>query len=99
MKPVICSVCLLFLVACSESDVKRITFQKTLEYKLKNQCGDDQKCVTAVDTQTEKCINKSNAENMLKNQEDKEEFKRFTTEFYACLVDEKGKPLFHVKLD
>ncbi len=84
------------LISCSDADVEEFTFRKTIEYELTELCGDDDaKCVSAVKAQTKDCMEKSDWRRYLKNQEDQQELKRFTSEFYACIVDEEGNPYFH----
>lgn len=82
-------------VSCSQAKIEEIAFRKTLEHDLIDLCGEENKaCIDAVKTQTKPCMEKSNWRQYLQNQDDKEELKRFTTEFYACIVDSEGQPYF-----
>lgn len=89
---------LLSLLACSERQVEEFTFRKTLEYDLVKLCEDDQECAAAVKAQIKGCMEISEWRNFLSNQNDEIELKRFTTEFYACIVDSEGSPYFETNL-
>ena len=88
----------LLLLACSDEMVEEFAFRKSLEYNLSELCGtEDKACVQAVETQTKGCMEKSDWRKFLKRRDDAAEKKRFTTEFYACIVDPAGKPYFTPK--
>lgn len=83
------------LMACSESSIEEFGFRNGLEYKLTRLCGDDDKeCINAVHTQVKGCMEKSEWRKYFDKQDDQAELKRFTTAFYGCIVDPKGKPYF-----
>ncbi len=87
----------LFLFACND-DLQELAFRKTLEYELIDLCGEkDKNCIAAVKAQIKKCMVKSDWKKFIKNQDSDVEFKRFTTVFYACVVDENGEPFFEPK--
>ena len=89
-------VLLSFLVfACSERQVEEWAFRTTLEYDLIELCGaNDKECIRAVKAQTKECMEKSDWRTYLKSQNDQFEMKRFTGEFYSCIVDSEGNPYF-----
>ena len=98
MKKIIITAASLMLIACSDEMVEEIAFRKSLEYNLSELCGaEDKACVQAVETQTKGCMEKSDWRKFLKARDDAAEKKRFTTEFYACIVDPAGKPYFTSK--
>jgi len=83
------------VVACSEGQVEELVFRKALEYDLVNLCGEsDKECIRAVKSQTKTCMEKSGWRRYLDNQDDRRELKRFTDEFYLCIVDADGNPYF-----
>ncbi len=85
----------LILCACSEDAVEEFAFRKSLEYGLTEKCGeDDKECVNAVQTQLKGCMEKSNWRKFVASEDDPVETKRFTQEFYACIVDSEGNPYF-----
>lgn len=94
MKAIPALLILLFLTGCSEKQIEEFAFRKTLEYELTDLCGDDKDCLAAIKDQTKACMEKSDWRKYLKDPDNKEELKRFTTEFYACIVDPNGKPYF-----
>ncbi len=58
----------LFLLACSEDQIEELAFRKTLEYGLIDLCGEEDKaCISAVETQSQSCMNKSNWRAYLEN--------------------------------
>ena len=84
----------LFLPGCGDK-LEEFTFRKTIEHELIDLCGKkDPKCIKAVKTQAKGCMEKSNWRKYLNNRNDKLELKRFTKEFYACIVDSEGNPYF-----
>ncbi len=83
------------LMACNEGSIEEFGFRKGLEYKLISLCGDEDKaCISAVQAQMKGCMEKSAWRRFFDKQEDQAELKRFTTAFYACIVDPNGKPYF-----
>lgn len=98
MKIIIIPLATVMLMACSDEMVEEIAFRKSLEYNLSELCGaEDKACVQAVESQTKGCMEKSDWRKFLKAKDDPVEKKRFTTEFYACIVDPAGKPYFTPK--
>jgi hypothetical protein len=88
----------MLLIACSDEAVEELAFRKSLEYNLSELCGaEDKACVQAVESQTKGCMEKSDWRKFLKAKDDPVEKKRFTTEFYACIVDPAGKSYFTPK--
>ena len=85
----------LFLWSCSDKDLEEFAFRKTLEYKLVDLCGEeDKECITAVKAQIKSCMVKSSWRDFLNNEESEVELKRFTHAFYLCIVDKDGSPYF-----
>ena len=85
----------LFLLSCSDKDLEEFAFRKTLEYKLVDLCGEeDKECIAAVEEQIKSCMLKSSWRDFLNNEENEEELKRFTHSFYLCIVDQDGHPYF-----
>lgn len=98
MKIIIIPLATVMLMACSDEMVEELAFRKSLEYNLSDLCGEEDKaCVQAVESQTKGCMEKSDWRKFLKAKDDPVEKKRFTTEFYACIVDPAGKPYFTPK--
>jgi len=83
-----------FLSACSEKQMEEFAFRKTLEYQLTDLCGEDESCIAAVKNQTRACMEKSDWYKFVKDQDNQTELDRFTTAFYACIVDPDGNPYF-----
>jgi hypothetical protein len=85
------------LSACGDG-LQELTFRKTLEYELVELCGEKDKiCIAAVKAQIKQCMVKSDWKKFVKNQDSDAELKRFTTVFYACVVDNNGEPYFEPK--
>lgn len=85
------------LTGCSDSSVEEFAFRSMLEVSMAELCGeDDAACLEAVETQTRPCMRQADWRRYMENDEDPVELKRFTTEFYACVVDEQGNPWFTV---
>ncbi|MDH5786473.1 MAG: hypothetical protein OEZ16_12815 [Chromatiales bacterium] len=85
----------LTLLACTDSMVEEFAFKQTLEYSLIDLCGkEDKACIAAVESQIDDCMEKSDWRRYMDSDEDEEELNRFTSEFYACIVDEEGNPYF-----
>jgi hypothetical protein len=79
--------------------LEELAFRKTLEYDLVKLCGDDdEECISAVKSQLKECMERSDWRRFLQSQEDQIELKRFTSEFYACIVDTDGNPYFESNL-
>jgi hypothetical protein len=84
-----------FLSGCSESQIEEFAFRKTMEHELTELCGEtDKACISAVKSQVKDCMVSSDWRKYLKNDESEEEFNRFVTEFYGCIVDSDGNPYF-----
>jgi hypothetical protein len=83
--------------ACDQKSVETFTFRESLKYTLSKKCGEDEQCKTAVKEQIESCMESSDWETFLHNQDDEKEKSRFLTEFYGCLKDNDGNPLFRVR--
>lgn len=89
----------LLLMACSQGEIEELAFRKTLEYSLVDLCGEEDKaCIAAVESQLKGCMEKSNWQQYLNNDDDEEELKRFSRALYSCIVDEEGKPYFQTDL-
>lgn len=89
----------LMLLSCSEGQIEELAFRKTLEYDLVKLCGkEDKECIKSIKTQTKSCMEKSNWRAYLEDQENEEELIRFSSKFYACVVDSKGNPYFEVNV-
>ena len=89
----------LFLWSCSDKDLEEFAFRKTLEYKLVDLCGEeDKECIAAVEAQIKSCMVKSNWRDFLNNEDNEVELKRFTQKFYLCIVDQNGHPYFEPKV-
>jgi len=85
----------IFLWSCSESQVEEFAFRKTLELSLVDLCGEeDKKCIAAVKSQIGDCMEKSDWRKYFEDEDNEDELRRFTTEFYSCIVDEDGYPYF-----
>lgn len=86
----------LLLVACTGEGVDEFAFRTTLQNSLVDKCGEkDKACISAVKTQIKPCMEKSDWRRFVDNQDDKAELKRFTSQFYGCIVDKDGNPFFH----
>ena len=83
---------------CSEARVEELVFRKTLEYDLVELCEEDEACIASVKEQVKPCMEKSLWRDYLEDPENEEELKRFSIAFYACIVDEDGKPYFSSNL-
>ncbi len=88
------TICLL-IGGCSGEIIEELAFRKVMEYQLKDECGDEDKaCVEAVEAQIESCMKQSDWRRFLENEEDEEELKRFTSEFFPCFRDPDGEAYF-----
>ncbi len=70
-----------------------------MEYDLVKLCDNEKDCIAAVKGQTRECMESSKWRDFLDNQDDIAEVKRFTTEFYACIVDSEGNPYLVANFD
>ena len=95
MKKVLVLVSMVFLPACTESQLEEFAFRKTLEYDMVETCGEDKSCVKAVEEQVANCMVSSQWRQYLENQDDEAELERFATEVYACIKDTEGKAYFY----
>lgn len=85
------------VVGCSDSSVEEFAFRNMLEVSMSELCGEeDEACLEAVETQTRPCMRQADWRRYMENDEDPVELKRFTTAFYACVVDDQGNPWFTV---
>lgn len=85
----------LLLLSCSEKQVEELAFRKTLEYGLVELCGEEDKnCISAVETQVKPCMEKSNWQQYVENEESEAELSKFTKALYSCIVDSEGNPYF-----
>ena len=82
------------IAGCSEAQIEEFAFRKTLEYDLVNLCEDEEVCIAAVKSQIKGCMEKSEWRRYLDDQDNEEALKRFSTDFYACIVDDEGNPYF-----
>jgi len=85
------------LTGCSDEQIEEFAFRKTMEYELIELCDNDEECIQAVKDQIKECMEKSDWRRLLDNEDDEEEMGRFTTKFYACIVDSEGNPYFEPK--
>ncbi len=86
----------ILLTSCSDLDVEELAFRKVLEYELIDLCGEDLKCIEAVENQIKQCMVSSDWRKFLNNQESEQELKIFTDKFYSCIVDSEGNPYFEI---
>ncbi len=84
----------LLVAGCSEEQAEEFAFRKTMEYRLKDKCGENEECISAVEEQIESCMKKSDWRKYLDNDEDKSELKRFINEFFPCFRDPNGNSYF-----
>jgi len=89
---------LVLVSSCSEKQIEELTFRKTLEYDLIELCEKDEKCINSVKSQIKDCMVKSDWRKYLEDQDSQNELKRFTKEFYSCVIDEEGNPYFESSL-
>lgn len=95
MKVISIALVSLVLISCSDSMIEEVVFRKTLESSLIELCGEtDKMCIEAVKNQISGCMEQSNWRQYLNDQENPEEFQRFTSKFYSCIVDKDGNPIF-----
>jgi hypothetical protein len=87
-------VVLLLVIGCSEEQTEEFVFKKTMEYQLKDDCGKNKDCISAVEKQIESCMEKSDWRKYLKNSEDEEELNRFIKIFFPCFKDPNGNSYF-----
>ena len=84
----------LLMTACTGEQVEEVVFRETMEYQLEEDCGDDEACKEAVETQMAACMEKSDWRSFLNNDEDPQELQRFIKEFFPCFKDPDGNPYF-----
>ena len=86
---------ILVLGGCGESQMEELVFRKTMEYQLKDTCGEsDEVCSDTVEEQIVECLRQSGWKRYLENHENEAEQQRFVREFYPCFKDAEGNPLF-----
>jgi len=85
---------LLLVTGCSPEQTEEFVFKKTMEYQLKDDCGEDTDCISAIEEQIESCMKNSDWRNYLKNSEDEEELNRFVKTFFPCFKDHDGNSYF-----
>jgi len=85
----------LLIGGCSAEQTEEFAFRKTMEYQLKDKCGEESKeCIKAVEEQIESCMKKSDWRKYLESNEDQEEMKRFISDFFPCFKDSNGNSFF-----
>ena len=90
----------LVLGGCSDGSVEEFAFRKTLEISMAEMCGENSPaCLEAVEEQTGPCMKQADWRRYLDNDQDQQELERFTTAFYACIVDADGNPWFRIDPD
>jgi len=77
-----------------EEQTEEFVFRKTMEYQLKDDCGEDRNCISAVEKQMESCLARSDWRRYLKNNEDEEELNRFIKIFFPCFKNPNGNSYF-----
>ena len=85
---------LLLIIGCSEEQTEEFVFKKTMEYQLKDDCGEDEECISAIEKQIESCMKKNDWRKYLRNSEDEEELNRFVEKFFPCFKDQNGNSFF-----
>lgn len=80
---------------CSAEQAEEFAFRKVLEYKLKDECGENQECIDAVEEQIDSCMKKSDWRKYVENDEDDEEMARFVRLFFPCFKDPDGNSYFN----
>ena len=82
------------LGGCSDEQVEEIVFRKTLEYELRDDCGDDDACRRAVSEQIAACMEEHDWRRFMENQDDPEETQRFVYAFFPCFKNPQGESYF-----
>ncbi|MGH1486618.1 MAG: hypothetical protein ACRBCI_10395 [Cellvibrionaceae bacterium] len=87
---------ILLISSCSEYnlDIEEFTFRKLVESDLKEECGNNEACKTAVSDQIKHCMEAANWQAILGNEEDAELMQNFVEKFYPCFKDSNGERLF-----
>lgn len=88
---------ILMCSGCSQRGVEEFAFRESLKYGLLKTCEEDETCKALVKEQIKGCIESSDWKSFLDNQDDETIKNKFLTEFYGCLVDGDGNPLFILK--
>ena len=88
---------LLALGGCSQEQAEEFAFRKTMEFQLKDECEEDQDCITAVEEQIESCMQQSEWRKYLNDSENEEELNRFIRVFFPCFKDSNGNSYFDVE--
>ena len=75
--------------------MEELVFRKTLEYQLKDRCGEsDESCIEAVEAQIAECMRESDWKRFFDDHENEVEQQRFARAFIPCFKDATGNPLF-----
>jgi len=86
---------ILLITGCSGEEVEEFAFRETMEYQLKNKCGEENKeCLKAIEEQIDSCMKTSDWKKYLDSDEDQEEMQRFIYKFFPCFKDPNGNPYF-----
>lgn len=87
---------ILIISGCSERQAEEFAFRKTMEYSLKDLCGDkDSDCYNAIESQIKSCMEKSEWRRYLNDSENEVELERFINEFYPCFKKADGSSYFN----
>jgi len=84
----------LLITGCTEKSIEEFVFKNTLSYKLNGMCGENEECKSAVDTQMQACLNRTNWQDLIKDDENEEKLRKFANEFFPCFKSSKGDPYF-----
>ena len=89
---------ILMFTACSSDDIQKFTLSKMLSISLAELCEEkDTHCLNAIDTQLDNCLDHANWRQYKANADDQAELERFSQTLYACITDEQGNQVLHVK--
>ncbi len=96
-KILICALYFLIILigGCSAEQAEEFAFRKTMEYQLKEDCGDDKACLKAIEDQIKHCMEESNWRSYLENEEDPVKLQQFIEEFFPCFKDPAGGSYFN----
>ena len=95
MNRFLCLITIFLITGCSEEKVEEFAFRETMEYQLKNKCGDEnKKCLEAIEEQIASCMEISDWRKYLESDEDQKELQRFIHQFFPCFKDPNGNPYF-----
>jgi len=83
----------IILTGCSEGAVEEFTFRKLAEHDLKEECGQDKSCRSAISSQIKHCMEFANWRVLLEKEEDDKAFFEFNEVFRPCFKDENGNVL------